>query len=82
LKFPSLINGQVQQVSVTVDPLNIQLKTHFMCSYLLKHIYLQILVLDEADRCLDLGFEATMNSIIENLPPKRQTLLFSATQTK
>ncbi|XP_026501796.2 probable ATP-dependent RNA helicase DDX10 [Vanessa tameamea] len=43
---------------------------------------LQILVLDEADRCLDLGFEATMNAIIENLPPKRQTLLFSATQTK
>lgn len=43
---------------------------------------LQILVLDEADRCLDLGFEATMNAIIENLPPERQTLLFSATQTK
>ncbi|KAJ0183055.1 hypothetical protein K1T71_001031 [Dendrolimus kikuchii] len=43
---------------------------------------LQILVLDEADRCLDLGFEATMNAIIENLPPQRQTLLFSATQTK
>ena len=43
---------------------------------------LQILVLDEADRCLDMGFEATMNAIIENLPPKRQTLLFSATQTK
>lgn len=44
--------------------------------------HLQILVLDEADRCLDMGFEATMNAIIENLPPKRQTLLFSATQTK
>ncbi|XP_050678619.1 probable ATP-dependent RNA helicase DDX10 isoform X2 [Leptidea sinapis] len=43
---------------------------------------LQILVLDEADRCLDMGFETTMNAIIENLPPKRQTLLFSATQTK
>ncbi|KMQ85401.1 putative atp-dependent rna helicase ddx10, partial [Lasius niger] len=43
---------------------------------------MQILVLDEADRCLDMGFERTMNSIIENLPPKRQTLLFSATQTK
>eukprot|EP00042_Codosiga_hollandica_P056011 m.797141 g.797141 ORF g.797141 m.797141 type:complete len:894 (-) comp59253_c0_seq5:392-3073(-) len=41
----------------------------------------QILVLDEADRILDLGFEKTMNAIIENLPP-RQTLLFSATQTK
>ncbi|XP_029166920.1 probable ATP-dependent RNA helicase DDX10 [Nylanderia fulva] len=45
-------------------------------------INMQILVLDEADRCLDMGFERTMNSIIENLPPKRQTLLFSATQTK
>ena len=43
---------------------------------------LQILVLDEADRILDLGFQNTMNSIIQNLPEKRQTLLFSATQTK
>lgn len=45
-------------------------------------VNMQILVLDEADRCLDMGFEKTMNSIIENLPAKRQTLLFSATQTK
>lgn len=43
---------------------------------------MQILVLDEADRCLDMGFEEAMNAIIENLPPERQTLLFSATQTK
>lgn len=42
----------------------------------------QILVLDEADRCLDLGFKKTMNCIIENLPQERQTLLFSATQTR
>lgn len=43
--------------------------------------HLKILVLDEADRILDLGFAQTLNSIIENLP-ERQTLLFSATQTK
>jgi ATP-dependent RNA helicase DDX10/DBP4 len=43
---------------------------------------LQILVLDEADRILDSGFEKTVNAIIENLPKQRQTLLFSATQTK
>lgn len=43
---------------------------------------LKILVLDEADRILDLGFAQTMNAILENLPLKRQTLLFSATQTR
>jgi len=43
---------------------------------------LKIVVLDEADRILDLGFKAAMNAIIENLPKDRQTLLYSATQTK
>lgn len=43
---------------------------------------MKVLVLDEADRCLDMGFEASMNAIIENLPADRRTLLFSATQTK
>nr|CAD7423751.1 unnamed protein product [Timema monikensis] len=49
---------------------------HFDCSYI------QILVLDEADRILDLGFQTTVDSILDNLPASRQTLLFSATQTK
>jgi ATP-dependent RNA helicase DDX10/DBP4 len=43
---------------------------------------LQVLVLDEADRILDQGFEKEMNAIISQLPKYRQTLLFSATQTK
>ncbi|XP_073227769.1 probable ATP-dependent RNA helicase DDX10 [Porites lutea] len=43
---------------------------------------LQVLVLDEADRILDLGFATTLNAIIENLPEDRQTMLYSATQTR
>ncbi|SCU94030.1 LAFA_0F19460g1_1 [Lachancea sp. 'fantastica'] len=43
---------------------------------------LQVLVLDEADRCLDMGFKKTLDAIVSNLPPIRQTLLFSATQSQ
>ncbi|XP_022888426.1 DEAD-box ATP-dependent RNA helicase 32 isoform X1 [Olea europaea var. sylvestris] len=43
---------------------------------------LQVLVLDEADRILDVGFKKEVNAIISQLPKQRQTLLFSATQTK
>jgi ATP-dependent RNA helicase DeaD len=40
---------------------------------------LRVLVLDEADLMLDMGFEKEMRQILDHLPPKRQTLLFSAT---
>ncbi|KAG2393681.1 hypothetical protein C9374_007212 [Naegleria lovaniensis] len=43
---------------------------------------LQILVLDEADRLLEFGFKKEINAILAGLPKSRQTLLFSATQTK
>ncbi len=39
----------------------------------------EILVIDEADQMLDLGFVRDMRRIVSELPPVRQTLLFSAT---
>jgi len=44
--------------------------------------YIEILVLDEADRMLDLGFVDQIYQIQSLLPDKRQTLLFSATFSK
>ncbi|KRZ13373.1 putative ATP-dependent RNA helicase pitchoune [Trichinella zimbabwensis] len=42
---------------------------------------LQCLIIDEADRILEIGFELEMQQIIRLLPKQRQTMLFSATQT-
>ena len=42
----------------------------------------EILVLDEADHMLDLGFIVPIRKIVSTIPPKRQTLFFSATMPK
>eukprot|EP01119_Soliformovum_irregulare_P005366 TRINITY_DN17131_c0_g1_i1.p1 TRINITY_DN17131_c0_g1~~TRINITY_DN17131_c0_g1_i1.p1 ORF type:complete len:681 (+),score=188.72 TRINITY_DN17131_c0_g1_i1:37-2079(+) len=43
---------------------------------------IDILVLDEADRLIDVGFEQQIHQIVEMCPKERQTLLFSATMTE
>ena len=45
----------------------------------LKLEHVEMLVLDEADRMLDMGFQDAIDNIVEKVPANRQTLLFSAT---
>ena len=42
----------------------------------------KILVIDEADRMLDMGFVPDVDKIVNKIPPLRQTLMFSATMPK
>lgn len=69
----------------SLDCANLQLlgESSFSCFFFeLLRMLRNFSVLDEADRILDMGFSVTLNAILDHLPTQRQTLLYSATQTK
>ena len=78
------LSGEMQ----FIDSFNIivctpgRLHQHLSMSKILQTDDLKILVLDEADMCLSMGFANEMNDILLELPKNRQTMLFSATQTR
>lgn len=48
----------------------------------LKLDHVRMMILDEADEMLDMGFREDIESILEDMPQERQTILFSATMSK
>ncbi|MBB6130497.1 DEAD/DEAH box helicase [Mucilaginibacter lappiensis] len=74
---------QIEQINKGVDII-VATPGRFMDIYLSGHIVtktLQVLVLDEADKMMDMGFMPQINRILEVVPVKRQNLLFSATMS-
>lgn len=74
---------QIEQVKAGVDII-IATPGRFLDIYLAGHIntqYLKFLVLDEADKMMDMGFIGSIHRILEVVPRKRQNLLFSATMS-
>ncbi|RCH56183.1 ATP-dependent helicase [Mucilaginibacter hurinus] len=74
---------QIAQIDKGVDII-VATPGRFMDIYLAGHIVtktLQVLVLDEADKMMDMGFMPQVNRILEVVPRKRQNLLFSATMS-
>lgn len=73
-----------QQRRAIINKVNILVATPgrliaHLTSGILKLDMIQYLVLDEADRMLDMGFQEDITRIVSYVPKKRQTLLFSAT---
>lgn len=78
--------GPKTQIALIEKGLDIMVATpgRFLDLYLVGHIntkYLQFLVVDEADKMMDMGFIGSLHRILEVIPRKRQNLLFSATMS-
>jgi ATP-dependent RNA helicase RhlE len=78
--------GPKTQIEIVNRGVDIIIATpgRYMDIYLAGHINtktLQVLVLDEADKMMDMGFMPQINRILEVVPRKRQNLLFSATMS-
>ncbi len=79
--------GEHAQIKALRDGLDIIVATPGRLMDLMGRRYsdftgLQYLVLDEADRMLDMGFLPSIRQIVRSLPKQRQTLLFSATLSR
>ncbi|GAB3176808.1 DEAD/DEAH box helicase [Telluribacter humicola] len=73
----SQIEGVQQGVDILVSTPRRFLDIYLKGEIVLKHI--NTMVLDEADKMMDMGFMPQIRSILEVIPTKRQNLLFSAT---
>jgi ATP-dependent RNA helicase RhlE len=74
---------QIQSLEKGIDIL-VSTPGRFLDLYLEGHIVtksLQVLVMDEADKMMDMGFISKLHRILEVVPRKRQNLLFSATMS-
>ncbi|TWR31607.1 DEAD/DEAH box helicase [Mucilaginibacter pallidiroseus] len=75
---------QIEQISKGIDII-VATPGRFLDIYLAGHIVtktITTLVLDEADKMMDMGFMPQINRILEIVPVKRQNLLFSATMSE
>lgn len=86
LRFTSVFGGvgMKQQVEILSSGIDILVATpgRLMDLYLAGHVQLkriQIFVMDEAERLLDMGFRKQIGTLLGMVPAKRQNLLFSAT---
>lgn len=78
----ALVNEQGAQVIVATPGRLVDLLCRSDCQLAPAVRSLEVLVLDEADRLLELGFEQSINTVFSYLPKQRRTGLFSATLTQ